>query len=264
MSVYITGGTLGFSLGPLMFAPFADHFGLNWTPILAVPGLIVVAFFLTRVPPMPLQASASGGLKALRPYLKPLSLLYLIVVLRTLTAISFSTFVPVMLTRRGLTVGEAGTTVALYLFASGMGGFLGGPAADRFGARKVIALSLICATPFLAAAPLFTGATFGVLLAIGGFFLQSTLPVNVTFGQALAPVSAATVSSIMMGFGWGTGGLSVPLVGLIADRIGIEATLSGLALVPLVAAALTIPLPAHARVAAPTRPSDVLVPEADR
>ena len=29
MSVYITGGTLGFSLGPLMFAPFAERFGLD-------------------------------------------------------------------------------------------------------------------------------------------------------------------------------------------------------------------------------------------
>ena len=50
MSVYITGGTLGFSLGPLMFAPFAERFGLTWTPLLALPGLVVVAFFLTRVP----------------------------------------------------------------------------------------------------------------------------------------------------------------------------------------------------------------------
>ena len=46
MSVYITGGTLGFSLGPLLFAPFAEHFGLEWTPLLAIPGLAVVAFFL--------------------------------------------------------------------------------------------------------------------------------------------------------------------------------------------------------------------------
>ena len=29
MSVYITGGTLGFSFGPLMFAPFAERFGLD-------------------------------------------------------------------------------------------------------------------------------------------------------------------------------------------------------------------------------------------
>jgi FSR family fosmidomycin resistance protein-like MFS transporter len=263
MSVYITGGTLGFSLGPLMFAPFAERFGLTWTPLLALPGLVVVAFFLTRVPPMPLHASSSGGLRALRPYARPLSLLYLIVVLRTLTAISFSTFVPVMLTRRGLSVSEAGSAVALYLLASGVGGFFGGPTADRFGAKTVIALSLVLATPFLVLAPFFTGWAFVVLLAIGGFFLQSTLPVNVTFGQSLAPVSAATVSSIMMGFGWGTGGLSVPIVGMVADRIGIEPTLSGLALVPVVAAACALPLPAHHHVAAPVRPADLAVPEAD-
>lgn len=263
MSVYITGGTLGFSFGPLLFAPFADRFGLEWTPLLMIPGLIVISFFLTRVPPMPLHASASGGLSALRPYAKPLSLLYLIVVLRTLTAISFATFMPVMLTRRGLSVGQAGSAVAIYLFASGVGGFFGGPSADRFGAKRVIALSLVMATPFLVVAPFLSGWPFVLLVAIGGFFLQSTLPVNVTFAQALAPVSAATVSSIMMGFGWGTGGLSVPLVGMIADRVGIEPTLSGLALVPLLAAACALPLPGRAQVHALVRPAEVAIPEGD-
>ena len=98
-------------------------------------------------------------------------------------------------------------------------------------------------------------------IAIGGFFLQSTLPVNVTFGQSIAPVSAATVSSLMMGFAWGTGGLTVPIVGLIADRIGIEATLRGLALVPIAAAVCALPLPGRARVSAPARPADLGVPE---
>ena len=266
MSVYITGGTLGFSFGPLMFAPFAERFGLTWTPLLALPGLVVVAFFLSRVPAMPLHPSSSGRLRTLRPYAKPLGLLYLIVVLRTLTAISFATFVPVMLTRRGLSVSQAGSAVAIYLFASGLGGFFGGPTADRFGPRKVIALSLVLATPFLVVAPFLEGWAFVAMLAIGGLFLQSTLPVNVTFAQSLAPVSAATVSSIMMGFGWGTGGLSVPFVGMIADRVGIEPTLSGLALVPLLAAACAMPLPARGpqatSVASPVRPAD-LVAEAD-
>jgi hypothetical protein len=48
---------------------------------------------------------------------------------------------------------------------------------------------------------------------------------------------------------------------MIADRIGIEATLRGLALVPLAAAACALPLPRRARVDAPTRPADVGVPE---
>ena len=33
MSVHITGGSLGFSMGPLLFAPFAQRFGLEWTPL---------------------------------------------------------------------------------------------------------------------------------------------------------------------------------------------------------------------------------------
>jgi MFS transporter, FSR family, fosmidomycin resistance protein len=262
MSVYITGGTLGFSLGPLLFAPFAQHFGIEWTPLLAIPGLGVVAFFLRRVPRIEPHPSARGGLAALRPYAKPLSLLYAIVVLRTLTSLAFATFVPVMLTRRGFTVAQAGAAVALYLFGSGIGGFFGGPAADRFGARKVIALSLVSACPFLVIAPFLTGGPFVVVLAIGGLLLQSTLPVNVTFGQSLAPVSAATVSSLMMGFAWGTGGLTVPIVGLIADRVGIEHTLVGLSFVPLLAAACALPLPDRVPVATSPQPADVIVPEA--
>jgi FSR family fosmidomycin resistance protein-like MFS transporter len=246
MSVHITGGTLGFSLGPLLFAPAAQHFGLEWTPLLAIPGLVVIAFFLTRVPQIPLHHDGIAGFGALRPYARPLGLLYLIVVLRTLTSLAFATFVPVMLTRRGLSVSQAGAIAAAYLFASGAGGFLGGPAADRFGPRRVIIWSLVLSTPFLLAAPLLSGAWFIVVLAAGGFFLQSTLPVNVVFGQALAPVSAATVSSLMMGFAWGMGGLSVPLVGAIADRYGIEHTLIGLAFIPLAAAAVSMGLPARA------------------
>ena len=261
MSVYITGGSLGFALGPLMFAPFAQRFGLAWTPLLALPGLIVIALFLLHVPPLEIHASSRGGLGALKPYAKPLALLYTIVVLRTLTSLAFATFVPVMLTRRGLSVAEAGAAVALYLFGSGVGGFAGGPLADRYGPRRVIAWSLVAASPVLFVAPFLTGWAFPVVLAIGGLLLQSTLPVNVTFGQALAPVSAATVSSLMMGFAWGTGGLTVPLVGYVADRAGIEATLAGLSLLPLAAAACAIPLPARAAVPVSTGPTDVLMPE---
>jgi len=51
----------------------------------------------------------------------------------------------------------------------------------------------------------------------------------------------------------------VPLVGMLADRIGIEATLSWLALVPLAAAACTLPLPARAH--AHSRPVEAGAPD---
>ena len=251
MSFHITSGTLGQAIAPLAFAPFVQHYGLPATPMLVVPAVVVLgAVLLRRMPTIErLQESHAGtGFSALRPYARPLTLLYFIVVLRTLTAMSFSTFVPVMLTRRGMTLAQAGTAVSVYLFAVGLGGFFGGPSADRFGPRRVIILSLISAVPFLAVAPLLSGWAFVAALATGGFLLQSTLPVNVTFGQTIAPISAATVSSLMMGFAWGVGGLTVPFVGMLADHIGIEHTLMVMSVVPLVAATLAWPLPSGQRV----------------
>ena len=258
MSVHITGGSLGFALGPLLFAPFAQRFGLEWTPLVAVPGLIAVSLLLFGLPAINWPTAATRGFGALRPYARPLALLYFVVVLRTMTSLAFATFMPVMLTSRGMSLASSGAAVAAYLFASGIGGFLGGPSADRFGHRRVIVLSLVLAVPFLFAATLVSGWWFVLLVALGGFFLQSTLPVNVTFGQALAPVSAATVSSLMMGFAWGSGGLTVPFVGRIADLAGLDLTLRGLSLVPLTAAALAMLLPprppAHVPTVAPSDP----------
>jgi MFS transporter, FSR family, fosmidomycin resistance protein len=260
MSVHITGGSIGFSIGPLLFAPFVERFGLAFTPLLMLPGLVALAIFLRNVPPIERLQDDHGdaGFSALKPYAKPLSLLYAIVVLRTLASLSFATFMPVMLTRRGMSVAAAGSAAAAYLFASGIGGFLGGPSADRWGARRVIIVSLVAAVPFLAIAPALSGWTFVAILSIGGFLLQSTLPVNVTFGQVLAPISAATVSSLMMGFAWGTGGLSVPFVGMLADRIGIERALVMMAFMPLLAAMLALPLPSGKLPTAPPRAAELV------
>ncbi|MGE4068494.1 MAG: MFS transporter, partial [Vicinamibacterales bacterium] len=226
MSVHISGGSLGFSLAPIVFAPAITALGLHWSWLVALPGLAALSFTLRRLPAIaPAHAEARQSWSALWPYRRPLALLYAIVVLRTFTAYSFATFMPVLLTTQGMSVAAASAAVSLYLFASGVGGFLGGHLADVHGPRRVILLSLVTSVPFLAAAPLAGGWTMAVLLSIGGFLLQSTLPVNVTFGQQLAPVSAATVSSLMMGFAWGTGALLVPAVGMIADRSSLATAL---------------------------------------
>ena len=246
MGLHISSGALGQAMAPLVFAPVAAYWGLGATPFLMLPALVALAFFLRGIPSFERlrDRSQPGGLAALRPYRKPLTLLYLIVVLRTLTSLSFATYMTVMLTRQGMSVSQAGVAAAVYMLACTVGGFIGGPLADEWGARRVIIGSLVGCVPLLAAAPFFGGWQFVGLVAAGGFLLQSSLPVNVTFGQRIAPTSAATVSSLMMGFAWGMGGFVAPFVGLLADRIGIERTLVMIAFLPLAAAALALPLPA--------------------
>lgn len=259
MSTHLSGGSLGFSAAPVLFAPFIAYMGLRWSPLIMIPGLLALAWTLRQVPVFTLPAAHERStLATLRPAAVPLTLLYLTIVLRTATTYGFMTFTPTLLTRQGYTIGEASLAVSLYLFASGIGGFIGGPLADRVGPRRVILWSLIAAVPFMAVAPRLSPLGFTAMLAIGGLLLQSTLPISVTFAQTFVKGGAATVSSLMMGFAWGMGSLAVPLIGAGADRFGIENTLAVLAFLPLVAAALAAGLPAtesaHANPGTPVEP----------
>jgi FSR family fosmidomycin resistance protein-like MFS transporter len=247
MSLHITGGSLGMSIAPLVFVPAIVALGIQWSWLVALPGLVALAYTLRLM--RNIQLPVSTGVQrwsALRPYAKPLGLLYTVVVLRTVTSQSLSTFLPVMLTQQGMGVAEASAAVTMYLFLSGVGGFLGGPLADRYGPRAVIIASLLLSVPFFIVAHWTTGWAFTVLVSAGAFLLQSTLPVNVTFGQQLAPVSAATVASLMMGFGWGSGALLAPLVGFLGDTMGLGFALMITSVIPVAAAVAAWPLPRRA------------------
>jgi len=244
MSTHLSGGSLGFATAPVLFAPFIAYMGLKWSPLVMIPGLVALSWTLRQVPAMAsLHAHERSTWRTLRPAAVPLLLLYFTIVLRTATTYGFMTFTPTLLTRQGWTIGEASTAVSLYLFSSGVGGFFGGPLADRVGARRVIFWTLITSVPFMAIAPHLSPLGYTAMLAIGGLLLQSTLPISVTFAQSFVKGGAATVSSLMMGFAWGMGSLTVPLIGMGADRYGIRETLAVVAFIPLIAAVLAWLLP---------------------
>jgi MFS transporter, FSR family, fosmidomycin resistance protein len=247
MSVHVTGGAMGNAIAPMLFAPYAQYVGVSWTPLLAVPALVLLASILRRIPDVRLaHGHGPSGFGALRPYAAPLALLWSAVVVRTVVAIGYSTFLPVLLTRRGMSVAEAGMAAGAYLVAGSIGGLTGGPFADRFGPRRVISASLALSVPLLVAALVVPGPAAFLLLTAGGFFLGSTLPVNITYAHAIAPVATGTVSSLMLGVAWGVGGLTVPLVGMAGDSVGLQPALLTLACLPALAALLTMRLPERA------------------
>ena len=127
MSAHLSGGSLGFSAAPVLFAPFIALMGLQWSPLIMIPGLLALAVTLRHVPPMELPAAHERSTwKTLRPSAVPLTLLYFTIVLRTATTYGFMSFAPTLLTEQGFTIGQASTAVSLYLFASGVGGTIFG------------------------------------------------------------------------------------------------------------------------------------------
>ncbi len=248
MAVFISSGMLGFALGPVYFSAVTSRAGLDRMYWAAIPGILVTLLLALLLRPE--QAGHARKrtrfeVAALRAIWKPLLILYVLVVIRSVVQVTFAQFLTLYLTReRGLAVGMASYALSVYLASGALGGFIGGNMADRFGGRRVIQVSMVGCVPFLACFFLLSGPASMACLGLGGLMLLFTNPVNIVMAQELAPAESGTVSALMMGFAWGMAGLVfIPLTGWLADRFTLHQVLSTLALLPVAGFLLTLMLP---------------------
>lgn len=244
MAYFITGGTIGFSIGPIFAVAVVSAFGLERTWVAVIPGLLasglMVAWFM-RVPPRPRHEAKRVPLRALRPVMRPLTLLYFSTVSRSTVSYGFMTFLPLYLSARGYTLSESGMMLSLYLVLGAIGGFFGGWLSDRIGGHRVIVLSFLLAAPLYFAFLVLPDALGLPCVILGSFVLQSSLPVNVVLGQELSPQHSSTISSLLMGAAWGMGALIIGPIGAFADHYGLRAALtvlSGMLIVGLTCAVM--------------------------
>jgi FSR family fosmidomycin resistance protein-like MFS transporter len=84
--------------------------------------------------------------------------------------------------------------------------------------------------------------TTAVLL---GAALGVPVPVHTTPGQAYLPRNLGLAASVTLGLSVSAGGLASPGLGALADDHGLTATMLVLLALPVLAAALTVPLRAR-------------------
>jgi FSR family fosmidomycin resistance protein-like MFS transporter len=237
MSFWVTGGTLGWALGPAYATAVVNTFGLESTWVAAIPGLVACVLLLAwvaRVAPRPPAHRERAPLSELRPVLRPLAFLYLAVVCRSAVSAGFATFLPLWVHERGGDIARGGLLTTLYLTLGSLGGFAGGWLADRHGGRRVVNASFAAAAPCYALFFVVPEAWRFLMLVTGYCVLQASLPVNVVLGQELSPRHSAMISSLLMGAAWGLGALLLYPVGAIADRFGLERALMALSSLVLV------------------------------
>jgi len=255
MSFFITGGTLGFALGPLFAVTIAGRLGLERTWIAAIPGVLMGLLLLSQFARLDPRARPSGPrptFAELRPVARPLSLLYFAVVCRSAVSYGFMTFLPIYLNRRGYSVTAGGTILTIYLTLGAMGGFFGGWLSDRWGGRNVVRASFVGALPLYVAFLFLPDRTGLPCLILGSFLLQSSLPVNVVLGQELSPRHASTISSLLMGAAWGVGALLIGPIGALADARGLHLALLTLACLLAGGLGCALALPASTVTALPS------------
>jgi FSR family fosmidomycin resistance protein-like MFS transporter len=249
VSIFSTGGNIGIALGPPLLTVLLTTYGLPGSLGMLVPGLLVAALLTAVLPrlsaPAPTVARDRARAAGAQTMVGAMSLLILVVAIRSWTQLGFTTFMPFYW--RDVLHGDprlVGTLLAVFLGAGAIGTLAAGPVADRVGVRRYVVSVFLLATP-LAVGFLFvrSGALVFVLLAVLGFVLVSTFTVSVVLGQAYLPRNPGMASGLIVGFAIGAGGIGASALGWVADHWGLTAALGISAVMPLAGFLVALFLP---------------------
>jgi len=138
-----------------------------------------------------------------------------------------------LIERFRLSAHAAANLLAAFLFAVALGTLAGGPLGDRVGRRRVIWFSILGCAPFTLLLP-YVGLGWTIVLSLViGLVLASAFPAIIVYAQDMLAHRIGMVSGLFYGFSFGLGGLGAAVLGLLADRFGIEFVYRMCAFLPL-------------------------------
>ncbi len=248
MSFFGLGGTLGFTIGPIVCSAYVTFLGLQRLPILTIIGVLVFVVLFIMIPSTDsggsIQRDLLGSLKeSLGDVWKPVLLIWFIALARGFVEQSLLTFMPVLTSTEGHSLVSVGSILSLFTIGGSLSALVCGHLVDRIGFKPVYYLSFALSSPCIL---LFINAHGQLIYPIAfltGFLLLATLFPALALAQKIAPRGRSLVSSIVMGLALGMAGLIMPLTGRAADTFGIRMVLNSIACIPLAAVFLVRFLP---------------------
>jgi MFS transporter, FSR family, fosmidomycin resistance protein len=228
MSFWMVGGELGRALGPLITVTAIAYLSLEGLPWLMLGGVLTSVFLFIRLGQVSTRPHEQidhipwrDGLQKLRAIMLPLAAILFI---RALAMATLTTFLPTFLTREGASLWMAGMSLTILEVAGMLGAFLAGSLSDKFGRRRMLAISFI-ATPilmvfFVQASPLVKLP----LLVLLGFFAIAVIPVIMAIVMENAPDQRAFANGVYMATNFLLNAIAVILIGIVSDRVNLRFT----------------------------------------
>lgn len=227
MSVFMAGGGLGRSLGPLVVVWAVSAWSLDGAYRLMVLGWaasILLFFQFRSIDTTPIE---KPSLKATLPIFKRFFLpLALVLILRSTLTASLSGYLPIYMVQTGAPLWIAGAALSVLELAGVLGGLIIGPYSDKFGRRKSINISMLLSALIV---PIFLTVTgwliFPVLLLLG-FFSLSSGTLFLALVQDHFEDHRSTGNGVYLLISLLSNGLMLIVIGLIGDNIGLSAAYS--------------------------------------
>ena len=251
MSVYMTGGELARSIGPLIAAGWVSAFGLASFPAIMLFGLLTSAWLWLQFK-APVGSHINRTRASTRQVWREMQGLFLplgaILCARGFMHAALAAFLPTFIQRQGGSLWAGGMALALYEIAGVCGILLAGRISDRYGRRRVLALSLVGAPLALLLFGVAEGSLRWPALFLTGALLLSTTPVMLTLVQEQAQRNPAAANGIFMMISFMARSAIVVVVGWIADRVGLSMTYTISACCGLAGLPFLLALPAKPQV----------------
>lgn len=241
MSIFMTGGELARSLGPLYIVSIIQFLPEKFIPFASIPGIFSALILLFIIPFKSgytkkikelslLKVFKAGGINLL--------LLVIISIFHGITMFSFTLFLPTYMRISGFKLFIAGSSLTALELSGAFGALIGGTISDIIGRKRFFLLSSI-SIPVLINLFLLSGNLLSqlIFLFITGVFMFSIAPVRYAFAQELVPQFKGTMSSFLMALSFFTTTIASILSGFMGDHIGLFHTFRIISLIPI----LTIP-----------------------
>jgi MFS transporter, FSR family, fosmidomycin resistance protein len=240
MSYFAAGGSIGFFAAPAIATPVLDGLGLGATALF-IPPAVLMGFVLLRHQHRSHAAATTrltaGGTD--RPRL--FAALTCVEVIRSTISFGVNTFVSLYWIRHlGASSALGGLTLTLELGGGVLGTLAGGRIADRLGLVRTVQLGNSLLLPALVAL-LCCDSRYGALplVFLAGLVINVPFAVLVKLGQDYLPSRPGTAAGVTLGLAVSAGGLFMPVLGLVADRHGPQGAFIVLAVIPVIAIAIS-------------------------
>ncbi len=243
LSIFLTGGPLGASLGPVVIASLVSAAGLQRTWVMVLPGLLLSvvlyrAFDALGQAPGATERSVDTRISI---GVGPVLALACMVVLRSATEMGILTFLPLLIDERGGSLIAIGVTVGLLKMGSAAGTLIAGFLSDRTGWKHVTILSLVLAGALSWSFVRADGLLALIFVALLGAALRVSFPYTLLMAQRLLPERESTASALVFTLSLLGGGLGAFSSGFLADGLGVEVAMLGIGVsLPLAAALATM------------------------
>jgi len=254
MRWFTVGGNLGFALGPAFATAAISMWGMHGTLAASVPVTILGGIVFLEIPrlrtfvPAHVKRRTSAGHDDWLAFGK----LSAFVILRSMAYIGSVSFVPLFLVEALHASPAVGDGVLMaFLLAGAAGTIAGGPIADRIG-RKPVILCSTALTALLFGALVLIGPAGGIVVAVPwllvtGFVFVAAQASFVVLGQEYLPNRVGLASGVTLGLAVSLGGAFTPVLGMIADRWGVGASIATVAALALGATLIALTLPRETR-----------------